>query len=266
VVNVSSTRARAESPRLRAPFPFMPDDPSERTPRNARSLGSGFIINASGYIVTNHHVVEDAIQVRVKLADGRELPAKVVGRDSRTDLALLKIEATELPVVALGDSAALQVGEAVMAVGNPFGLAQTVTTGIVSATGRVIGAGPYDDFIQTDASINPGNSGGPLINARGQVVGINAAIFSQNGGSVGIGFAIPVNLAKSVVTQLASTGPRRAGLAGRVHPGNDAHAGEGPRIRRQQGRARRPGHGELARGQGGAPAGRRDRRAGRARG
>ena len=214
VVNVSSTRTRAESPRLRAPFPFMPDDPSERTPRNARSLGSGFIINANGYIVTNHHVVEDAIQVRVKLADGRELPAKVVGRDSRTDLALLKIEATDLPVVALGDSAALQVGEAVMAVGNPFGLAQTVTTGIVSATGRVIGAGPYDDFIQTDASINPGNSGGPLINARGQVVGINAAIFSQNGGSVGIGFAIPVNLAKSVVTQLASTGRVERGWLG----------------------------------------------------
>jgi serine protease Do len=214
VVNVSAMRAQSESPRLRAPFPFMPDDPSDRFPRNARSLGSGFIINANGYIVTNHHVVEGATQVRVKLADGRELAARVVGRDSRTDLALLKVEATDLPVVALGDSAALQVGEAVMAVGNPFGLAQTVTTGIVSATGRVIGAGPYDDFIQTDASINPGNSGGPLVNARGQVVGINAAIFSQNGGSVGIGFAIPVNLAKSVVSQLASTGRVERGWLG----------------------------------------------------
>jgi serine protease Do len=213
VVNVSATRVQ-ESPRLQAPFPFMPEDPSDRLQRKARSLGSGFIINPSGYIVTNHHVVEGASPVKVKLADGRELPAKVVGRDSRTDLALLKVEATNLPVVALGDSAALQVGEAVMAVGNPFGLAQTVTTGIVSATGRVIGAGPYDDFIQTDASINPGNSGGPLVNARGQVVGINAAIFSQSGGSVGIGFAIPVNLAKSVVTQLASTGRVERGWLG----------------------------------------------------
>ena len=213
VVNVSATRAQ-ESPQLRVPFPFTPDDPSDRLQRKGRSLGSGFIINASGYIVTNHHVVDGATQVRVKLADGRELPAKVVGRDARTDLALLKVEASDLPVVALGDSAALQVGEAVMAVGNPFGLAQTVTTGIVSATGRVIGAGPYDDFIQTDASINPGNSGGPLINSRGQVVGINAAIFSQTGGSVGIGFAIPVNLAKSVVSQLASTGRVERGWLG----------------------------------------------------
>jgi serine protease Do len=213
VVNVSATRPQ-ESPRLRAPFPFMPDDPSDRPQRNARSLGSGFIINPGGYIVTNHHVVEGAGQVRVKLGDGRELPAKVVGRDSRTDLALLKVEATGLPVVALGDSAALQVGEPVMAVGNPFGLAQTVTTGIVSATGRAIGAGPYDDFIQTDASINPGNSGGPLVNTRGQVVGINAAIFSQSGGSVGIGFAIPVNLAKTVVSQLASAGRVERGWLG----------------------------------------------------
>ena len=135
VVNVSATRPQ-ESPRLRAPFPFMPDDPSDRPQRNARSLGSGFIINPGGYIVTNHHVVEGAGQVRVKLGDGRELPAKVVGRDSRTDLALLKVEATGLPVVALGDSAALQVGEPVMAVGNPFGLAQTVTTGIVAPPGE----------------------------------------------------------------------------------------------------------------------------------
>lgn len=174
--------------------------------RPARSLGSGFIINAAGHILTNNHVVANASEVRVKLSDGRELPAKVLGRDPKTDLALLKVEATGLPVIPLGNSGELQVGEPVMAIGNPFGLAQTVTTGIVSATGRVIGEGPYDNFIQTDASINPGNSGGPLINTRGQAVGINTAIFTQTGGSVGIGFAIPVDLAKTVVTQLATSG------------------------------------------------------------
>ena len=177
------------------------------TPRRPmRSLGSGFVINATGYVVTNNHVVDGASEVRVKLSDGRDLVAKVAGRDPKTDLALLKVEASGLPVIPLGDSGQLQVGEPVMAIGNPFGLEQTVTTGIVSATGRVIGEGPYDDFIQTDASINPGNSGGPLINSRGQVVGINTAIFSQSGGSVGIGFAIPVNLAKGVITQLAESG------------------------------------------------------------
>jgi serine protease Do len=138
----------------------------------------------------------------------------VVGRDPKTDLALLKVEANGLPVIPLGDSTQLQVGEPVMAIGNPFGLERTVTTGIVSATGRVIGQGPYDDFIQTDASINPGNSGGPLINTRGQAVGINAAIFSQSGGSVGIGFAIPVNQAKSVVTQLVASGKVTRGWLG----------------------------------------------------
>jgi serine protease Do len=179
-----------------------------------RGVGSGFIINADGYVVTNNHVVEGAGTVQVKLSDGRELAAKVVGRDPKTDLALLKVEATGLPVIGLGDSAALQVGEPVMAIGNPFGLEQTVTTGIVSATGRVIGAGPYDDFIQTDTSINPGNSGGPLINARGQVVGINSIIVSRTGGSVGIGFSIPVNLAKNVFSQLAATGRVERGWLG----------------------------------------------------
>jgi len=183
-----------------------PESAPRRGPRVARSLGSGFVISPDGHIVTNNHVVEDATEVRVKLSDGRELVAKIVGRDGKTDLALLKVEATGLPVIPLGDSTQLQVGEPVMAIGNPFGLGQTVTTGIVSATGRVIGNGPYDDFIQTDASINPGNSGGPLINARGQAVGINTAIFSRSGGSIGIGFAIPVNLAKSVMAQLAETG------------------------------------------------------------
>ena len=178
-----------------------------RPPRRmVRGLGSGFVINADGYVLTNNHVVDGASEIRVKFADGRELSGTVVGRDPKTDLALLKVDAKGLPVVPLGDSARLEVGEPVMAVGNPFGLEQTVTTGIVSATGRVIGEGPYDDFIQTDASINPGNSGGPLINARGEAVGVNAAIVSGNGGSVGIGFAIPTNLAKPVVTQLASGG------------------------------------------------------------
>ncbi|MFQ5695898.1 MAG: DegQ family serine endoprotease, partial [Terriglobia bacterium] len=181
---------------------FFGDQP----PRTVRSLGSGFIIDPNGYIVTNNHVVEGATEIRAKLSDGRELPANVVGRDPKTDLALLKVQASELPVIPLGDSSTLQVGEPVMAIGNPFGLEQTVTTGIVSATARVIGEGPYDDFIQTDASINPGNSGGPLINTRGQAIGINTAIFSQSGGSIGIGFSIPINLAKSVVGQLAARG------------------------------------------------------------
>jgi serine protease Do len=182
------------------------ESPGRAPRRNVRGLGSGFVINADGYVLTNNHVVDGATDIRVKFADGRELSGKVVGRDEKTDLVLLKVEATGLPVIPLGDSAKLEVGEPVMAIGNPFGLEQTVTTGIVSATGRTIGAGPYDDFIQTDASINPGNSGGPLVNARGEVVGVNTAIASGNGGSVGIGFAIPTNLVKPVVTQLADSG------------------------------------------------------------
>jgi serine protease Do len=189
VVNVSTTRV----------------DGNQRR-HTEKSLGSGFVINPDGFIVTNNHVVDGAKDIRVTLADGRELPATVLGRDPRTDLVLLKVDAKGLPVVPLGDSALLEVGESVMAIGNPFGLEQTVTTGIISAKGRVIGEGPYDDFIQTDASINPGNSGGPLINARGQAIGINAAIVTQSGGSVGIGFAIPINLAKPVLIQLESSG------------------------------------------------------------
>jgi serine protease Do len=201
---------------------FFGDRPGKR---EARGLGSGFIISPDGHIVTNNHVVEAAVEVQVKLADGRELAAKVIGRDPKTDLALLKVEAMGLPHIPFGDSAALQVGEPLMAIGNPFGLELTVTTGIVSATGRVIGAGPYDDFIQTDASINPGNSGGPLITAKGQVVGINTAIFSRSGGSDGIGFAIPVNLAKTVITQLAEHGRvTRASLGVTIQPVTEALA------------------------------------------
>jgi serine protease Do len=218
VVNISSRRLE-ERVEMQNPFgnlsPFGDDERGPRRPRHTvRSMGSGFIINPAGYIVTNNHVVEGATDIRVKIDDGREMAGTVVGRDPKTDLALLKVEATGLPVIPLGDSTQLQVGEPVMAIGNPFGLERTVTTGIVSATGRVIGQGPYDDFIQTDASINPGNSGGPLINSRGQAVGINAAIFSQSGGSVGIGFAIPVNQAKSVVTQLVASGKVTRGWLG----------------------------------------------------
>ncbi len=211
VVNVSTERAQ---PTVRQ-GPSTGDDPFDeffkqffgRQPhRPVRSLGSGFVISSEGHIITNNHVVDEATKIRVRFSDGRELPAKLVGRDSKTDLALLKVEATGLPVIPLGDSSKLEVGEPVMTIGNPFGLEQTVTTGIVSATGRVIGEGPYDDFIQTDASINPGNSGGPLINARGQAIGINTAIFSPSGGSIGIGFAIPINVAKPVITQLAESG------------------------------------------------------------
>jgi serine protease Do len=183
-------------------------------PRGGQGLGSGFLINPSGYIVTNNHVVDGATEIKVRLADGREFAGRVLGRDPNTDIALLRIEADNLPSIPPGDSAALQVGEPVMAVGNPFGLEQTVTTGIVSATGRVIGEGRYDDFIQTDASINPGNSGGPLVNARGQAIGINTAMLSRTGGSVGIGFAIPINSARSVVAQLAESGHVTRGWLG----------------------------------------------------
>jgi len=212
VVNVSMKRT-AQAPQAADPY-FQQFFGRVPPPRTQRGLGSGFVVNSDGYVVTNNHVVDGATEIRVKFADGRELPGRVVGRDPRTDLALLKVEGHGLPTIPLGDSSALRVGEPVMAIGNPFGLEQTVTTGIVSATGRVIGEGPYDDFIQTDASINPGNSGGPLINARGQVIGINTAIVSRSGGSVGIGFAIPVNLAKPVVTQLASAGHVTRGWLG----------------------------------------------------
>jgi serine protease Do len=170
-----------------------------------QSLGSGFIINKDGFIITNNHVVDNADEIKVKLSDGREFKAKVIGRDSKTDLALIKISSPfeNLPVLALGDSEKMRVGDWVMAVGNPFGLEQTVTQGIISATGRVIGSGPYDDFLQTDAPINPGNSGGPLVNLKGEVIGINTAIVP---GGQGIGFAIPSALAKSVTDQLKEKG------------------------------------------------------------
>jgi serine protease Do len=170
-----------------------------------RSLGSGVIIDQAGYILTNYHVVRRATAITVRLTDGREFKAKVVGRDPKTDLSLIKIAAPalDLPVLVLGDSDRMRVGDWVLAVGNPFGLAHTVTQGIISATGRVIGTGPYDNFLQTDAPVNPGNSGGPLINLRGEVVGITTAIVATG---QGIGFAIPSNVAKNVVVQLREKG------------------------------------------------------------
>ena len=172
-----------------------------------QSLGSGFVIDRAGYIVTNNHVIENADEIKVKLANGKEFNAKVVGRDPKTDLALIKIDETkDLASLPMGDSDGLKVGTWVVAVGSPFGLEQTVTAGIVSAKGRVIGAGPYDDFIQTDASINPGNSGGPLLNLKGEVVGINTAIMSRSGGNNGVGFAIPINMAKGILDQLKDKG------------------------------------------------------------
>ncbi|RMF88069.1 MAG: Do family serine endopeptidase [Nitrospinota bacterium] len=176
----------------------------QRPPAFRQSLGSGFIIDPAGYIVTNNHVIANARTIGVRLADGREFNASVLGTDPQTDLALLRIKAEgDLPAVPLGDSEATQVGDWVIAIGNPFGLGQTVTTGIISAKGRVIGAGPYDDFLQTDAAINPGNSGGPLFNLNGEVIGINTAIVASG---QGIGFAIPSQLAKTVIAQLKSRG------------------------------------------------------------
>jgi serine protease Do len=219
VVNVSTTQTvRPQGvPGFGPGGPIDPQDPFfqffrhffPETPRSftQRSLGSGVIIDADGYIVTNAHVVKNADKIVVKLDDKREFEARRIGLDEKSDVALLKIASPhDLIVAPLGDSETLQVGDWVLAIGNPFGLAETVTAGIVSALGRAIGQGPYDNFIQTDASINPGNSGGPLIDTQGNVVGINAAIFSKSGGSIGIGFAIPINMVRGVVEQLKAHG------------------------------------------------------------
>jgi len=223
VVNVSTTlkdQGRKES------GPFLEQNPLDElgkyfdapapSPGSApQALGSGFIIGSDGTILTNYHVVENAKKIAVRLADKRQFEGKVVGKDPKTDIAIIKIDAKNyLPTVALGDSDRLQVGEWVMAVGNPFGLDNTVTSGIVSAKGRHIGAGPYDNFIQTDASVNPGNSGGPLVNVKGEVVGINMAIVSETGGNIGIGFATPVNLVKDLLPQLKAKGKVTRGWLG----------------------------------------------------
>jgi serine protease Do len=189
----------------------MPQQPQQRE----RGEGSGFIVSADGLIVTNAHVAGGADKITISLDDGSELPATLQGIDEKTDLALLKVEAGKpLPYVTFGDSSKVRVGEAVVAVGNPFGLGGTVTAGIVSATGREIGSGPYDDFLQVDAPINRGNSGGPTFNLKGEVVGVNSAIFSPSGGSVGIGFAISSNLAKQVIADLQDDGKIERGWLG----------------------------------------------------
>ena len=238
VVNIASTQEvkDSEGPGPGAPFGFPEGSPFEeffkhfrqpynengpsgpgaqRAPRHATALGSGFIIDESGYVVTNNHVIDGASEVTIRLGDESVYPAEVVGTDPQTDIALLKIKADRpLPALQLGDSDKAEVGDWVMAVGNPFGLGGTVTAGIISARGRNIQAGPYDDFLQIDASINRGNSGGPLFNLDGSVIGVNTAIYSPNGGSVGIGFAIPSNMVKSVVAQLRDHGSVERGWLG----------------------------------------------------
>ncbi|MDH3392598.1 MAG: trypsin-like peptidase domain-containing protein, partial [Desulfobulbaceae bacterium] len=190
----------------------IPDgvEPHEQAPEREMkqtSLGSGVIISKDGYIVTNNHVVENADEIKIRLTSHDEYDAKLIGRDPKTDLALIKISPkNDLPVATFGDSEHLRVGDWVLAIGNPFGLEQTVTAGIVSAKGRTLGSTPYENFIQTDASINPGNSGGPLFDLQGRMVGINTAIYSRGGGNIGIGFAIPVKMAQNVIGQLKEHG------------------------------------------------------------
>ncbi|MGM0452889.1 MAG: DegQ family serine endoprotease [Thermodesulfobacteriota bacterium] len=188
---------------------FEDQDPREF---KRKSLGSGFIMDKEGFIVTNNHVIENADEIQVKLKNGKEYDAEIIGSDPQTDIALIKVKAkADLPVIEIGDSDAVKIGQWVMAIGNPFGLEHTVTAGIVSAKGRVIGAGPYDNFIQTDASINPGNSGGPLLNMDGEVIGINTAIVS---GGEGIGFAIPTSMATDIIAQLKKSGEVTRGWLG----------------------------------------------------
>ncbi len=224
VVNVSSTQKVPQDQQMQdldemfRDFLDRRDGEPEPGPRGGTSLGSGFIIDPAGYIVTNNHVIENADEIMVLTHDNEELKATIVGRDEKTDLALLKVDAGKpLPFVKWGDSDALRVGDWVMAIGNPFGLGGTVTAGILSARQRDINSGPYDDYMQTDASINRGNSGGPMFNMDGEVVGINTAIFSPSGGSVGIGFAIPSNLAKPIFDQIRQFGkPKRGWLGVRI--------------------------------------------------
>ena len=220
VVNISVTGRAAvpQNPLLNDPyfrrFFDMPDQPQTRP---VQSAGSGVIIDAAdGYILTNHHVVKDAEEVTIVLQDRREIPAQVIGSDAATDIALLQIDAAGLKAVPISDSDTLRVGDYVAAIGNPFGIGQTVTTGIVSALSRQTGinADGYEDFIQTDASINPGNSGGALVDYKGNLVGINSAIISPAGGNVGIGFAVPINMAMSIVEQLLEYGEIRRGMLG----------------------------------------------------
>ena len=228
VVNISTTQTQSAGDQNFDMPQFPPGSPfedffkeffekqrREGRPRRSTSLGSGFIIDPSGYIVTNNHVIEGADEIRVTFHDDTTAVAEIVGRDTKIDMALLKVKVSKpLPAAAWGDSDELRVGDWVMAIGNPFGFGGTVTAGIVSARQRDINAGPYDDFIQTDASINRGNSGGPLFNMDGQIIGVNTAIISPSGGSIGIGFAVPASLAKPVIDQLRQYGKTRRGWLG----------------------------------------------------
>ena len=218
VVNIFTSKE------IRAPRHPLLNDPifrrffGEQLPdeaQRASSLGSGVIVSSSGYVLTNHHVVEAADEIEVALADGKRLLAKVVGNDPETDLAVLRLDAENLPAISFGSSDALRVGDVVLAIGNPFGVGQTVTSGIVSALGRTgLGINTFENFIQTDAAINPGNSGGALVDAAGNLIGINTAIFSRSGGSMGIGFAIPVSTAKMVLEQIVKSGSVTRGWIG----------------------------------------------------
>ena len=236
VVNISVTQTMQNSGNVGIPFPGMPDDenlqeffkrfgipgmpgaPGQGAPDGqdykSSSLGSGFIISSDGYILTNAHVVSAADEVLVKLSDKREFKAKIIGADKRTDVALIKIEATNLPKVIIGNPAALKVGQWVAAIGSPFGLENTMTAGIVSAKGRALPQENFVPFIQTDVAINPGNSGGPLFNLAGEVVGINSQIYSRSGGSVGLSFSIPIDVAIDISNQLKSTGKITRGWLG----------------------------------------------------
>jgi serine protease Do len=218
VVNIDTVERPRAQARNSVPegFPNIPGFPGfgGGEPRARRGTGSGVIITPDGYILTNNHVAGDADQINVKLSDGREFKARRIGADPETDLAVIKIDAQSLPFARLGDSSKLEQGEWVVALGSPFGLDQTMTAGIVSATGRDLRSGPYDNYIQTDASINPGNSGGALVNMAGEVVGINTMIFSRSGGNEGIGFAVPSNLAGKVYAQLVKNGKVSRGYLG----------------------------------------------------
>ncbi len=217
VVNISSTKTVSRQPNsFDEFFDFFSPFPDGRSRRwKEKSLGSGVIVSPDGYIVTNYHVIEKSDEIKVTLIDKKSFKAKVMGADPKTDVAIIKIEAAGLPVTPWGDSDKLQVGEFVLAIGNPFGLSNTVTMGIISAVGRAdVGIADYEDFIQTDAAINPGNSGGPLVNAKGELIGINTAIFSRTGGYQGIGFAVPSNMVRLVMNQLTKEGRVTRGWIG----------------------------------------------------